>query len=158
MEEILHIWQCLTFPSAQILHVNILQPSQTHQSFCRCIDFPKHHCDIYRESSHSSPIISLLAFCDLFPLHLLALLFLLLRSCFSLQMALVISPCLIIPKPRLFQKLFALVSLTIWNSLFFCCFFLPHRFFIYFQISSENISAPMPVSLNFSFPLLLCVI
>lgn len=120
--------------------------------------FPNPHHDIYRGSSHSSPFIPLFTFSDLFPVHLLEPLFLLLFSYFSLQMALVISLCLIMLKPRLLQKLFPPVSPTIWNSLFFCCFFLPHRFFISFQISSENISAPMPVPLNFSFPLLLHII
>lgn len=42
--------------------------------------------------------------------------------------------------------------------LFSCSFFLPHHFSIYFRISSENISASMPVPSNFSLPLLLCII
>lgn len=94
----------------------------THQSFCRCIGFPNHHCDIYRGSSHSSPFISLFVFSDLFPVHLLELLFLLLCSYFSLQMTLVISLCLIMLKPQPLRKLFPLVSPTIWNSLFFLLF------------------------------------
>lgn len=58
------------------------------------------------------------------PVRLLDLLFLLLWSCFSLQMALVISLCLIMLKPRLLRKLFSLISPTIWNSLFFPPLFL----------------------------------
>lgn len=50
------------------------------------------------------------------------------------------------------------ISHHLEQSLFFCCFFLPHCLSIYVQISSENISAPMPVPLNFSLPLLLCII
>lgn len=79
-----------------------------HLSFCEFIGFPNHHHHgIYRGSSHSSPFTSLCAFCDLFPLYLLELLFLFLSSYFSLQMALVIFLCLIMFKPWLLQKLFS---------------------------------------------------
>lgn len=43
-------------------------------------------------------------------------------SCFSLQMTPVISLCLIMLKLQLLQKLFPLVSPTIWNSPFFLLF------------------------------------
>lgn len=83
---------------------------------------------------------------------------LLFSSCFSLQMTPIISLCLITFKLLLLQKLFPLYLPPSGTVLFSCFFFLPHCFSIYFQISSENISAPMPMPLNFSLPLLLCII
>lgn len=70
----------------------------------------------FTEEALSFPFIALYAFCDLFPVHLLEVL---LCSYFPLQTALVISLWLIMLKPWLLQKLFPLVSLTVWSSLFF---------------------------------------